>query len=104
MCVLMATRPGALLTGVLDEDDRLCLFDISVAAFFLSYILIVMIVIVNIVLAVLLDEFLKAADEEKSVRQAVVCVCYCCVCAQGVCIVRVRGEGVCGGDVRCRMR
>ena len=37
----------------------------QVAAFFLSYILIVMIVVVNIVLAVLLDEFLKAADKEK---------------------------------------
>jgi len=41
-----------LSAGLLEQDGRLCLFDISVAIFFLSYILIVMIVIVNIVLAV----------------------------------------------------
>ena len=41
-----------------DETGE-CIFDFAVAAFFLSYILIVMIVVVNIVLAVLLDEFLK---------------------------------------------
>ena len=57
----------AQTTGVLDAEERLCLFDLTVATFFLSYILIVMIVVVNIVLAVLLDEFLKAAEEEKTV-------------------------------------
>jgi len=45
-----------------------CVFDMTVAVFFLSYILIVVIVVVNVVLAVLLDEFLKAANKEKYVR------------------------------------
>jgi len=40
-------------------------FEPGIAAFFLSYILIVMIVLVNIVLAVLLDEFLKTAEQNK---------------------------------------
>eukprot|EP00961_Rhodomonas_salina_P175193 2363375-Rhodomonas_salina.2 len=38
------------------DNDEVCVF---------QYMLLVMIVLVNIVLAVLLDEFLKAADQEK---------------------------------------
>jgi len=54
---------GAESTCASRDEDGVCVFDTAVAAFFLSYILIVMIVVVNIVLAVLLDEFLKAADK-----------------------------------------
>ena len=42
----------------------------GVALFFVSYMLLVFLVLVNIVLAVLLDEFLKAADEEKKSMSA----------------------------------
>eukprot|EP00802_Teleaulax_amphioxeia_P003793 Tamp_03796.p1 GENE.Tamp_03796~~Tamp_03796.p1 ORF type:complete len:550 (+),score=64.90 Tamp_03796:1674-3323(+) len=42
----------------------------GVAFFFVSYMLLVFLVLVNIVLAVLLDEFLKAADEEKKSMSA----------------------------------
>jgi voltage-gated sodium channel len=50
---------GALCTS--RDANGVCVFDPAVATFFLSYILIVMIVVVNIVLAVLLDEFLKVS-------------------------------------------
>jgi len=39
-------------------------FDFGVAMFFLSYIMIVVTVVLNLVLAVLIDEFLKAQDQE----------------------------------------
>jgi Ca2+-binding EF-hand superfamily protein len=48
-----------------EQDGEVCAFEWGVAFFFLSYIMVVMVVIVNIVLAVLLDEFLKAAEVEK---------------------------------------
>eukprot|EP00960_Hanusia_phi_P022257 658794-Hanusia_phi.AAC.4 len=41
-------------------------YNSSIAIFFISYILIVSWIIVNVVLAVLLDEFLKAASDEKA--------------------------------------
>ena len=47
------------------DDEGKCVFDMVVAVFFLSYILIVVLVIVNVVLAVLIDEFLKAAANER---------------------------------------
>ncbi|EKX36873.1 hypothetical protein GUITHDRAFT_145375 [Guillardia theta CCMP2712] len=46
--------------------DPLGGYSSSIAIFFLSYILIVSWIIVNVVLAVLLDEFLKAASDEKA--------------------------------------
>jgi voltage-gated sodium channel len=56
-----------LLLGAIagEQDGEVCAFEWGVAFFFLSYIMVVMVVIVNIVLAVLLDEFLKAAEVEK---------------------------------------
>jgi len=48
-----------------DEETGKCVFDIGVAIFFVSYILIVVTVILNVVLAVLLDEFLKAQDQDE---------------------------------------
>jgi hypothetical protein len=49
-----------------DADTGHCNFDAGVAIFFLSYILIVVTVVLNVVLAVLLDEFLKAQDQQKN--------------------------------------
>ncbi len=46
------------------DETGVCVFDIGVAMFFMSHILIVVTVILNVVLAVLLDEFLKAHDQE----------------------------------------
>jgi hypothetical protein len=48
-----------------DEETGKCVFDIGVAIFFVSYILIVVTVVLNVVLAVLLDEFLKAQDQDE---------------------------------------
>ena len=46
-----------------DEETGTCVFDLGVAVFFASYILIVVTVILNVVFAVLIDEFLKAQDQ-----------------------------------------
>ena len=43
-------------------------FDLVVVVYFLSYMLLVSMVIVNVVLAVLLDEFLRAASSEKNMQ------------------------------------
>ena len=42
-------------------------FDAGVFIFFISYMLIVSMVVVNVVLAVLLDEFLRAASEQHNI-------------------------------------
>jgi hypothetical protein len=55
-----------LLGSTQDEKEgEVCAFEFDVALFFLSYNMVVMVVIVNIVLTVLLDEFLKAAEVGK---------------------------------------
>jgi hypothetical protein len=61
---LAVTRPMFLKDGGAWEG-KLCAFEFGVAFFRLSYIMVVMVVIVNIVLAVLLDAFLKAAEVGK---------------------------------------
>jgi uncharacterized membrane protein len=61
---LAVTRPMFLKDGGAWEG-KVCAFEFGVAFFRLSYIMVVMVVIVNIVLAVLLDAFLKAAEVGK---------------------------------------
>ena len=51
-----------------DEETGSCVFDVGVAFCFASYILIVVTVILNVVFAVLIDQFLKAQDEESRLK------------------------------------
>lgn len=52
----------------LEIDDGDPEFEIGVFVYFVSYMLIVSMVTVNVVLAVLLDEFLRAASNEKNAK------------------------------------
>jgi hypothetical protein len=51
-----------------NEATGKCDFDVGVAIFFVSYILVVVTVVLNVVLAVLLDEFLQATDKDQRER------------------------------------
>ena len=63
---MSAISDPLLLGSTQDEKEgEVCAFEFDVALFFLSYNMVVMVVIVNIVLTVLLDEFLKAAEVGK---------------------------------------
>ena len=57
---------SAVARPLIDTEEGQPQFDLGVFAFFVSYMLLVSMVIVNVVLATLLDEFLKAASSERN--------------------------------------
>ena len=67
----------------------------AISFFFVSYVIVAGTVLLNVVLTVLLDEFLKAVAAEKAMLHEQVCVCVCmcvraCACVRCVRCVCVR--------------